>query len=98
MLQQPVQEICLFGQINQEKQSQQQAIGVVDVYIEKNPEFIELMNGHYARFTAHELWTIMTNLTELNINTLQTQQLIDGTFFCKVDKHTVKYYQERNQI
>lgn len=64
------------------------------MYMRNNPMFIEMMNGGYGRFNLNEMWTIMTNLNVLHINTIYTQQLVDGTFICTVDKPTVDYYKE----
>ena len=64
------------------------------MYMKNNPKFVEMMRGGYGRFTLHEMWTIMTNLNELHINTIYTQQLVDGTFICTVDKPTVDYYKK----
>lgn len=65
------------------------------MYMRNNPKFIEMMNGGYGRFSLHEMWAIMTNLNELHINTIYTQQLVDGTFICAVDRPTVDYYLEK---
>ena len=64
------------------------------MYMKNNQKFIEMMNGGYGRFNLNEMWTIMTNLNVLHINTIYTQQLVDGTFVCTVDKPTVDYYKK----
>ena len=69
------------------------------MYMKNNPKFIEMMNGGYGRFNLNEMWAIMTNLNELHINTIYTQQFVDGTFICAVDRPTVNYYRkEEGQI
>ena len=69
------------------------------MYMKSNPKFIEMMKGGYARFSQYELWNIMINLNEFRINTIYTQQLVDGTFICAVDEPTVRYYlKEEGQI
>ena len=62
------------------------------MYMKDNKEFIAMMKGYFGEFTAYELWAILTNLNDLGINTLYTQQTLDGTFYCTVDKFTVRRY------
>jgi hypothetical protein len=62
--------------------------------MENNKEFIEMMNGGFGEFSAYEVWFILMNLNQLGINTLYTQQNLDGSFYCTVDKFTVKRYKE----
>ena len=50
------------------------------MYMERNKKFIEMMNGGFGEFTQYELWTILTNQHELNINTIITQKLDNGKF------------------
>lgn len=69
------------------------------MHMKNNPKFIEMMKGGCGRFSRYELWCIMNNLNELHINTIYTQQLVDGSFICAVDEVTVKYYlEEEGQI
>jgi hypothetical protein len=94
-----VQETYSFGRTNQERTSQQQAIGVVDMIMKSDHRFREMMSGQCARFTQEEMWEIMTHLNELYINTIYVQQFVDGTFICAVDRSTVNYYlKEEGQI
>ena len=59
-----------------------------------NKNFIEMMEGRFGEFSAYEVWFILTNLNDLGINTLRTQQNFDGTFYCSVDEATVRAYKE----
>lgn len=69
------------------------------MYMKNNPKFIEMMKGGYGRFSQYELWHIMSHLNEFHINTICTQQLVDGSFICAVDEPTVRYYlKEEGQI
>lgn len=56
-----------------------------------------MMEGGYGRFSQYELWHIMSNLNELHINTIYTQQLVDGSFVCTVDEPTVRVYLEEKK-
>ena len=62
------------------------------MHMKNNKEFIEMMSGGFGEFSEYEVWFIMTNLNQLGINTLYTQQNLDGSFYCMVDKATVKTY------
>ena len=64
------------------------------MHMKNNKEFIEMMSGGFGEFSAYEVWFILTNLNQLGINTLYTQQNFDGSFYCTVDKLTVKRYKE----
>lgn len=64
------------------------------MHMKDNKEFIEMMSGGFGEFSEYEVWFIMTNLNQLGINTLYTQQNLDGSFYCMVDKATVKKYRE----
>ena len=64
------------------------------MHMENNKEFIAMMNGYFGEFSAYEVWFILTNMNNLGINTLRTQQNFDGTFYCTVDEFTVKAYKE----
>ena len=64
------------------------------MHMENNKEFIEMMSGGFGEFSAYEVWFILTNLNQLGINILYTQQNFDGSFYCTVDKPTVKRYKE----
>ena len=68
------------------------------MYIERNPEFIEMMNGGFGEFNQYELWTIISNQNDLHINVLKTQQTIDKTYICKVDDITAKTYRNRRKV
>ena len=68
------------------------------MHMEKNKEFIAMMNGYFGEFSAYELWFIFTNQNTLGINTLRVQQNFDGNFYCTVDEHTVRKYKERSLI
>ena len=61
-----------------------------------NPKFIEMMKGGFGRFSLQEMWAIMTNLNALHVNTIHVQQVIDGTFICIVDRHTVERYKKEH--
>ena len=62
------------------------------MHMKNNEEFIEMMEGGFGEFSAYEVWFILTNLNNLGINTLRAQQNLDGSFYCTVDKATVKAY------
>ena len=62
------------------------------MHMKTNKEFIDMMNGGFGEFSAYEVWFILTNLNQLGINTLYTQQNLDGSYYCTVDKATVKTY------
>ena len=64
------------------------------MHMEKNKEFIAMMNGYFGEFSAYELWFIFTNQNALGINTLCVQQNFDGNFYCTVDEYTVNRYKE----
>lgn len=68
------------------------------MYMEQNKNFIEMMNGGFGEFTQHELWTILTNLNELNINTIKVQKTVEDKFICIVDRLTIERYSRRSQI
>lgn len=68
------------------------------MYIEHNPEFIEMMNGGFGEFNQYELWTIISNQNDLHINVLKTQQAIDKTYICKVDDITARTYRDRRKV
>lgn len=68
------------------------------MYMERNKKFIEMMNGGFGEFTQYELWAILTNQHELNINTIMTQKLDNGKFLCQVDGLTVEGHKRRSQI
>ena len=62
------------------------------MHIENNKECIEMMEGGFGEFSAYEVWFIITNMNQLGINTLHTQQNFDGSYYCTVDERTVKAY------
>lgn len=64
------------------------------MHMKNNKEFIEMMRGGFGEFNAYEVWFILTNLNNLGINTLHTQQNFDGSFYCSVDEVTVRAYRE----
>jgi hypothetical protein len=69
--------------------------------MKNNKEFIEMMSGGFGEFTAYEIWVIMTNMSELGINTFSIQQNFDGSYYGKVDEKTVVEYRKnmrRGQI
>ena len=68
------------------------------MHMKNNPKFIEMMEGGYGRFSQYELWCILSNLNELHINTIYTQQLVDGSFVCTVDEPTVRYYKKEKSL
>lgn len=68
------------------------------MYIECNPEFIEMMNGGFGEFSQYELWTIISNQNDLHINVLKTQQTIDKTYICKVDDITARTYRDKRKV
>ena len=68
------------------------------MYIERNPEFIEMMNGGFGEFNQYELWTIISNQKDLHINVLKTQQTIDKTYICKVDDITARTYRDKRKV
>ena len=68
------------------------------MYIEHNPEFIEMMNGGFGRFNQYELWTIISNQNNLHINILKIQQTIDKTYICKVDDITAITYRDMRKV
>lgn len=65
--------------------------------MKNNKEFIEMMEGGFGEFSAYEVWFILMNLNNLEINTLNVQQNFDGSFYCKVDEATVRYYKNLNK-
>lgn len=67
------------------------------MYIEHNPEFMEMMNGGFGEFNQYELWTIILNQNDLHINVLKIQQTIDKTYICKVDDITVNAYRNKRR-
>ena len=62
----------------------------------KDPRFVSMMNGGFARFTQEEMFEIISHLNEFYINTIHIQQFADGTFICIVDRHTVEYYKKEH--
>ena len=68
------------------------------MYIERNPEFIKMMNGGFGEFNQYELWTIISNQNDLHINVLKTQQTIDKTYICKVDDITARTYRDKRKV
>lgn len=69
------------------------------MHMRHNKQFIDMMRGYFGEFSAYEVWFILTNMNELGINTLRTQQNFDGTYYCTVDEHTVKrYLQEMGEV
>lgn len=66
------------------------------MYMKDNPKFIKMMKGGFGHFSLQEMWAIMTNLNALHVNTIHVQQVIDGTFICIVDRHTVEYYKKEH--
>lgn len=66
------------------------------MHMEKNKEFIAMMNGYFGEFSAYELWFIISNQNALGINTLRVQQNFDGNFYCTVDELTVRKYKEES--
>ena len=64
------------------------------MHMKDNKNFIEMMEGGFGEFSPYEVWFILTNLNNLGINTLHTQQSIDGTFYCSVDEATVRAYRK----
>lgn len=67
------------------------------MYIECNSEFIKMMNGGFGEFSAYEVWFIITNMNQLGINTLRTQQNFDGFYYCTVDERTTRAYRDKRR-
>ena len=53
-----------------------------------------MMNGGYGYFTQYELWSILTNLNKLKINTISIQKTNDFEFVCVVDNPTIWCYKK----
>lgn len=62
------------------------------MYMARNKEFVNMMQGGFGRFTQYEVWLILSHQNELRINTLSIQKMNDGYFICCVDEFTTKEY------
>ena len=60
--------------------------------MKNNEKYKRLMNGSIVELTQYELWNILTNQHELNINTIAVQKNSEGNFVCFVDAPTIKAY------
>ena len=60
--------------------------------MKNNEKYKRLMNGSIVELTQYELWNILTNQRELNINTIAVQKNSEGNFICFVDMPTIKAY------
>lgn len=66
------------------------------MYMRNNKEFEEMMSGGFGVFTQQELWQVLLNLNEFEVNTLNIQKHIDGKFICTVDSLTIYAYLKKN--
>ena len=57
--------------------------------MKNNEKYKKLMNGSIVELTQYELWNILINQHELNINTIAVQKNSEGNFACVVDKPTI---------